>query len=117
MRDQLNINNQNIKTYFENYMAARAVIAQARSLYWPTITLDPGVEPVEELRQPSPIVCGQHRLNFDAVVSSGLCFMDAGFFGKIRNEVRSAQYAAQISAADLEVEKLTEQASLAELLL
>ena len=36
------------------------------------------------------------------------------FWGKIRNEVHEAQYAAQVSAADLEVEKLTEQASLAE---
>ena len=36
------------------------------------------------------------------------------FWGKIRNEVREAQYAAQVSAADLQVEKLTEQASLAE---
>jgi NodT family efflux transporter outer membrane factor (OMF) lipoprotein len=35
-------------------------------------------------------------------------------FGKIRNEVRQAQYAAQVSAADLENERLTEQASLAE---
>ncbi len=36
------------------------------------------------------------------------------FWGKIRNEVHEAQYASQVSAADLQVEKLTEQASLAE---
>lgn len=35
-------------------------------------------------------------------------------FGKVRNTVRQAQYAAQVSAADLENERLTEQASLAE---
>jgi NodT family efflux transporter outer membrane factor (OMF) lipoprotein len=35
-------------------------------------------------------------------------------WGKIRNEVHEAEYAAQVSAADLENEKLTEQASLAE---
>ena len=35
-------------------------------------------------------------------------------WGKIRNEVHEAQYASQVSAADLENEKLTEQASLAE---
>jgi NodT family efflux transporter outer membrane factor (OMF) lipoprotein len=35
-------------------------------------------------------------------------------FGRIRNTVREARYAAQVSAADLENERLTEQASLAE---
>jgi len=34
--------------------------------------------------------------------------------GKVRNTVRAAQSAAQVSAADLENERLTEQASLAE---
>ncbi len=34
-------------------------------------------------------------------------------WGKIRNTVRQAQYSAQLSAADLENERLTEQASLA----
>ena len=35
-------------------------------------------------------------------------------WGKIRNEVHAAEYASQVSAADLQTEKLTEQASLAE---
>jgi outer membrane protein TolC len=35
------------------------------------------------------------------------------FWGKIRNEVREAQFSAQASAADMENEKLTEQSSLA----
>jgi len=35
-------------------------------------------------------------------------------FGRVRNQVREARYAAQVSAADLENERLTEQAALAE---
>jgi NodT family efflux transporter outer membrane factor (OMF) lipoprotein len=35
-------------------------------------------------------------------------------FGRVRNAVREAKYAAQVSAADLENERLTEQASLAQ---
>jgi len=42
LEEQLNINNQNIKVSFENYMAARATIAEARSQFWPTITAGPG---------------------------------------------------------------------------
>jgi outer membrane protein TolC len=34
-------------------------------------------------------------------------------WGKIRNQIREQQYAAQVSAADLENERLSEQASLA----
>src|SRR5579863_5079796 len=41
LEDQLNINNQNIKVSFENFMAARAVVAEARAQYWPTITANP----------------------------------------------------------------------------
>ena len=41
LEDQLNINNQNIKVSFENYMAARALIREARAQYWPTVTTSP----------------------------------------------------------------------------
>src|ERR1700735_16035 len=41
LEDQLNINNQNIKQYFQQYMEARALIAEARSQFWPTITANP----------------------------------------------------------------------------
>src|ERR1035441_3497477 len=41
LEEQLNINNQNLKEYFENYMAARATIAEARSQDYPTITANP----------------------------------------------------------------------------
>jgi hypothetical protein len=37
LEDRLEINNQNIKQYFQNFMEARAVVAEARSLYWSTV--------------------------------------------------------------------------------
>jgi outer membrane protein TolC len=37
------------------------------------------------------------------------------FFGKVRNTVREFQYGAQLSAADLENQRLIEQASLAQI--
>ena len=38
LEDQLEINNQNIKQYFQQFMEARALIAQAHAQYWPTVT-------------------------------------------------------------------------------
>src|SRR5208283_4169386 len=41
LEEQLDINNQNIKQYFENFMAARAIVREARSQYFPTLTAAP----------------------------------------------------------------------------
>ncbi len=43
LEEQLDINNQNIKEYFENFMAARAVVREARSQYFPTLAAVPSV--------------------------------------------------------------------------
>ena len=41
LEEQLDINNQNIKQFFENFMAARAIVRQARAQYFPTLTTVP----------------------------------------------------------------------------
>ena len=43
LEQQLNINNQNIKVYFENFLAARAQIREARAQYYPTVSVGAGV--------------------------------------------------------------------------
>jgi outer membrane protein TolC len=43
LEEQLDINNQNIKQYFENFMEARAIVREARSQYFPTLTAAPSV--------------------------------------------------------------------------
>src|ERR1700731_1666080 len=43
LEEQLNINNQNIKQFFENFMAARALVAQARSQLYPTVGTNPSI--------------------------------------------------------------------------
>jgi NodT family efflux transporter outer membrane factor (OMF) lipoprotein len=61
---------------------------------------------------------GEHRHNqqpADAVVFFPAdVSWEPDLWGKVRNTVRASQYSAQLSAADLENERLTEQASLAE---
>src|ERR1700722_12572662 len=41
LEEQLNINNQNIAQYFQNFMAARAQVSEARAGFFPTATVDP----------------------------------------------------------------------------
>jgi NodT family efflux transporter outer membrane factor (OMF) lipoprotein len=112
--DQLEINNQNIKQFFENFMEARALIREARAQYWPTVTTGPSWN-----RSKSSGNLGKSpTANAGSTTSVWSLPLDVSwtpdFFGKIRSEVREAQYGAQVSAADLENEKLVEQASLAE---
>jgi NodT family efflux transporter outer membrane factor (OMF) lipoprotein len=114
LEEQLNINNQNIKVSFENFMAARAVIDEARAQFWPTITLGPSWSRSRSsgnLRNSATANVGAASTLWSAPLSVS---WTPDLWGRIRNQVRSDQYAAQVSAADLELEKLTEQASLAQ---
>jgi len=131
LEEQLDINNQNIKQYFENYMEARAIVREARSQYFPTLTAVPAVT-----RSRTSANVGAGGLATTTVTTSGTgttttptattqlqsslytlpleASWEPDLWGKVRNAVRQAQYAAQVSAAELENERLTEQASLAQ---
>jgi NodT family efflux transporter outer membrane factor (OMF) lipoprotein len=114
LESQLNINNQNIKLSFQNFMEARAVIAEARAQYWPTVTANPAwnrSRSSANLQHSSQANTGETSTLWSAPIEVS---WTPDLWGKIRNEVREAQYTAQASAADLELEKLTEQASLAQ---
>ena len=43
LEDQLNISNQNIAAAAANVQAARAMIREARSQYFPTVAANPGI--------------------------------------------------------------------------
>src|SRR5438105_10017799 len=44
LEEQLNINNQNIRQSFENFMEARALVAQARAQLFPTVAFTPSFQ-------------------------------------------------------------------------
>jgi len=114
LEEQLIVNNQNIKVSFDNFMEARALVAEARAQYWPTISLNPGWNRSRSsvnLRNSSQANTGQTSTLWTAPLEVS---WTPDLWGKIRNEVREAQYSSQASEADLELEKLTEQASLAQ---
>ncbi len=146
LEEQLDINNQNIAVYFQNFMAARAQVREAKSQYYPTLTTDPSFT---RTKSPSTLHGAGTTSSTNSSGSSGSGSGSGGgtgggttgsatgvttssgvtssvislpfdvswepdLWGKIRNTVREYQYAAQVSAADLENERLTEQADLAE---
>jgi NodT family efflux transporter outer membrane factor (OMF) lipoprotein len=143
LEEQLNINNQNIAQFFQNFMAAREQVGIARASYFPALTASPSAT---RTRSSSAVgsggvsggtttggtstgtstgsTIGATGNAAGATGSAGSTFntfqmpfdvsWEPDLFGRIRNTVREARYAAQVSAADLENERLTEQASLAE---
>jgi len=111
LEEQLDINNQNIKQYFENFMAARAIVREARAQYFPTLTAAPAIS---HSRSSANLGTAQFATTGTLYTLPLEGSWEPDLWGKVRNTVHEAQYAAQISAADLENERLTEQASLAE---
>jgi NodT family efflux transporter outer membrane factor (OMF) lipoprotein len=123
LEDQLNINNQSIKQSFENFMEARTLVTQARAQLYPTLSTAPSFR-----RSQSSATL---RNNVGATGTAGggatgnpnvystlaevpfTASWQPDLWGRVRNTIRQAQYNAQLSAADLENVRLTEQASLA----
>src|SRR5882672_6297656 len=114
LEEKLNISNQNIARAFENFMAARAQVQQARSAYYPTVSVGPSYarNRASQSQTTAPGLSkgnpnsNAFNLPFDVAWEPDL-------WGRVRNSVLQTANAAQVSAADLENQKLTEQASLA----
>jgi NodT family efflux transporter outer membrane factor (OMF) lipoprotein len=118
LEEQVNISNQNIAAATANFFAARAIVREARSQYFPTVTTAPSISYSRQpsIKGSSPTAPGatssqafqgpEYSLPFDATWVPDL-------FGRVKNTVRADVAAAQVSAADLENTRLTAHADLA----
>jgi NodT family efflux transporter outer membrane factor (OMF) lipoprotein len=121
LEEKLDVDNQNIAISFQNFMAARAQVSEARAGALPTVTANPSYQRTEAGRSAASGVTTARNTPIatsgSTVFNSYSLPLDASWapdlWGRVANTVRGAQYAAQVSAADLENERLTEQASLA----
>ena len=125
LEEQLNVDNQNIRQSFENFMEARALVREARSQYFPTLSIGPSYTRLQGSSNvgSSAAAAGSSGVSNTGVSTPGQSQVFSlpadvswapDLWDKVRNTVRSQQYSAQTSAADLALEQLTEQADLAE---
>ncbi len=121
LEDQVSVSNQNVAASAATFLAARALVKQARAQYFPTIGVAPSIT---YARQPFVNLgsSGGSSGSSGALLSGLYAFyelpFDASwqpdFWGKVKNTVRANIFAAQASAADLENVLLTAQAEVAE---
>jgi NodT family efflux transporter outer membrane factor (OMF) lipoprotein len=116
LEEQLNIDNQNIREAFENFMEARAVVREARSQLFPTLSVGPSYTRSQSSSNLGSGAIASNESGKQSQVFSlpGEVSWEPDLWGRVRNTIHSSQYTAQVSAADLANERLTEQASLAE---
>jgi NodT family efflux transporter outer membrane factor (OMF) lipoprotein len=113
LEEQVNVSNQNIAAAAANFLSARALVKQARSRYFPTVTTGPSItnerQPVFGGFSVNPSQIGSftdYSLPFDAS-------WQPDFWGRVRNTVHANTYGAQASAADVQNVRLTAQAEVA----
>ncbi len=120
LEEKLNIDNQTIRQSFENFIASRSLVAEARSQLYPTVGFGLSYQHSQSSANLSnssnngttQTVAGTNRQNDVTSLPFDVSWQP-DLWGRIRNTIRQSQYSAQVSAADLENQRLTEQASLA----
>ena len=109
LEEKLNTSNQNVAAAAANVLAARAVIRQGRSQYFPTLTANPGITN-SRLSTGFGQTLGINSTTYSLPLEAS---WEPDLFGRVRNTVKANTYAAQASAADLENVRLAAQADLA----
>lgn len=113
LEEQVSVSNQNVAAAFANFMAARALVREARAQYFPTAGTSASIT---RQHQPSTSVSSTSSSSGRTFATFDLPFEATwvpDLWGRVRNTVRQNVAGAQVAAADLENVRLTAQAELA----
>ncbi len=127
LEEQVDKSNQSVASAAASFLAARALVKQARSQLFPTVSTDPSItrerqsSNLQEFTSQGTGSTGTGGTGTTSVTTSAFTDYSLPFdatwvpdlWGKVRNTVRSNAYAAQASAADLANTRLSTQAELA----
>jgi NodT family efflux transporter outer membrane factor (OMF) lipoprotein len=102
LEELVNVNNQNVKQAEAQFREARALVLGNHANYYPTIGTSPAIS--------QSYVEGKNNHSFALPIPAS---WEPDLWGRVRLSVESAVSSAQVSAADLENVRLSQQALLA----
>lgn len=99
LEEQVALSNQNVAAALQNFLAARALVKQARSALYPTVTVGPSVlksQATEAVHQATSV---QQNPSFTTYSLPADASWELDLWGSVRNTARADAFTAQSSAA------------------
>ena len=113
VRRLTNFSTGRLGTELANFLAARAVVKQARSQFFPTVTASPSVMRSRQASSQNQSSSSSSASTFTEYALPFDASWEPDFWGRIRNTVKANSLEAQATLADLENVRLTVQAEVA----
>jgi NodT family efflux transporter outer membrane factor (OMF) lipoprotein len=112
LQEKVAASNQSLKVAYEQYMAARALVQQARSQMFPTLAVQ-SAGSRNQISENRPNFNTLGRSQYSDVFLQGDISYEVDLWGRVRRTVESSRESAQASAGDLENVRLSLHSELA----